>query len=136
MTGEDELKSKWEHPGWRIEQSFAPGVLIGNWAEEQYKVSFRNQNPSFWCAVISALDDLGPGDLGPSEVISPGDLGPSEVISPGDLGPCPVPDVSMPQPHKPHNHRCMCGAHHRRSRPVISPGHWQQTPVQYHEYSN
>ena len=84
------------------------------------------------CAVISAFDDLGPGDLGlsevispgdlgPSEVISPGDLGPSAVISPGDLGPCPVPDVSMPQPHK---HRCMCGAHRRRSRPVISPGHW------------
>ena len=76
------------------------------------------------CAVISAFDDLGPGDLGRSEVISPGDLGPSEVISPGDLGPCPVPDVSMPQPHKPHKHRCMCGAHRRRSRPVISPGHW------------
>ena len=91
---------------------------------------------SFRCAVISAFDDLGPGDLGPSEVISPGDLGPSEVIppgdlgpseviSPGDLGPCPVPDVGMPQPHKPHKHRCMCGAHRRRSRPVISPSRHQ-----------
>lgn len=26
-------------PGWRIEQRYAPGVLIGNWAEERYTVS-------------------------------------------------------------------------------------------------
>lgn len=28
---------KWHMPGWRIEQRFAPGVLIGNWAEEQHQ---------------------------------------------------------------------------------------------------
>ncbi|XP_064611525.1 cilia- and flagella-associated protein 107-like [Liolophura sinensis] len=27
---------KWNLPGWRIEQRFSPGVLIGNWAEERY----------------------------------------------------------------------------------------------------
>ncbi|ESP01115.1 hypothetical protein LOTGIDRAFT_225450 [Lottia gigantea] len=26
---------KWSMPGWRIEQRFAPGVLIGNWSEER-----------------------------------------------------------------------------------------------------
>lgn len=31
---------KWHMPGWRIEQRFAPGVLIGNWSEERYTVSF------------------------------------------------------------------------------------------------
>lgn len=31
---------KWHMPGWRIEQRFAPGVLIGNWGEERYTVSF------------------------------------------------------------------------------------------------
>lgn len=30
---------KWNLPGWRIEQRFAPGVLIGNWGEERYTVS-------------------------------------------------------------------------------------------------
>jgi len=30
---------KWHMPGWRIEQRFAPGVLIGNWDEERYTVS-------------------------------------------------------------------------------------------------
>lgn len=30
---------KWHMPGWRIEQRFAPGVLIGNWGEERYTVS-------------------------------------------------------------------------------------------------
>jgi len=27
---------KWTLPGWRIEQRYAPGVLIGNWGEERY----------------------------------------------------------------------------------------------------
>jgi len=30
---------KWNMPGWRIEQKFAQGVLIGNWDEERYTVS-------------------------------------------------------------------------------------------------
>ena len=25
-------------PGWRIEQRFSPGVLIGNWSEERHRV--------------------------------------------------------------------------------------------------
>ena len=29
---------KWGMPGWRIEQRYAPGVLIGNWDENRYKV--------------------------------------------------------------------------------------------------
>ena len=29
---------KWQQPGWRIEQRYSPGVLIGNWAEDRYKV--------------------------------------------------------------------------------------------------
>lgn len=31
---------KFQMPGWKIEQHYSPGVLIGNWAEERYKVSF------------------------------------------------------------------------------------------------
>ncbi|ELU12240.1 hypothetical protein CAPTEDRAFT_19088 [Capitella teleta] len=27
---------KWHMPGWRIEQKYAPGVLIGNWSEGRY----------------------------------------------------------------------------------------------------
>lgn len=27
---------KWNMPGWRIEQKFSPGVLIGNWGEDRY----------------------------------------------------------------------------------------------------
>ena len=38
-----------------------------------------------WIPVISASDDLGPGDLRHPLVISPGDLARSAVISPGDL---------------------------------------------------
>lgn len=26
---------KWELPGWRIEQKYCQGVLIGNWSEER-----------------------------------------------------------------------------------------------------
>lgn len=29
---------KWSMPGWRIEQRYANGVLIGNWSEERHKV--------------------------------------------------------------------------------------------------
>ena len=32
------LSSKWHQPGWRIEQRYSPGVLIGNWSEDRYKV--------------------------------------------------------------------------------------------------
>ncbi|XP_022090117.1 uncharacterized protein C1orf158 homolog [Acanthaster planci] len=28
---------KWNLPGWRIEQKYSPGVLIGNWSEDRYK---------------------------------------------------------------------------------------------------
>lgn len=31
---------KWHMPGWRIEQRYAPGVLIGNWAEEKNQVRY------------------------------------------------------------------------------------------------
>jgi hypothetical protein len=31
--------NKWNMPGWRIEQKFSPGVLIGNWGEDRYTVS-------------------------------------------------------------------------------------------------
>ncbi|XP_064642172.1 cilia- and flagella-associated protein 107-like [Lineus longissimus] len=31
-----DLPHKWYLPGWRIEQRFAPGVLIGNWSEDRY----------------------------------------------------------------------------------------------------
>ncbi len=31
---------KWQMPGWRIEQGYSPGVLIGNWGEQRYTVSF------------------------------------------------------------------------------------------------
>lgn len=34
--------TKWNLPGWRIEQRFSPGVLIGNWGEECY--TFRKGN--------------------------------------------------------------------------------------------
>lgn len=27
---------KWHMPGWRIEQKYSPGVLIGNWGEDRY----------------------------------------------------------------------------------------------------
>ena len=30
---------KWHMPGWRIEQKYSPGVLIGNWGEDRYTVS-------------------------------------------------------------------------------------------------
>ena len=29
---------KWAMPGWRIEQRYSPGVLIGNWGEEKHQV--------------------------------------------------------------------------------------------------
>ena len=29
---------KWQQPGWRIEQRYSQGVLVGNWAEDRYKV--------------------------------------------------------------------------------------------------
>ena len=31
--------AKWNMPGWRIEQRYSPGVLIGNWSEERQNVS-------------------------------------------------------------------------------------------------
>lgn len=41
---------KWHMPGWRIEQRFAPGVLIGNWGEERYTVSFSRKLSRSACA--------------------------------------------------------------------------------------
>ncbi|KAK7090993.1 hypothetical protein V1264_010718 [Littorina saxatilis] len=35
MSGAIQDPRKWNLPGWRIEQKFAPGVLIGNWSEER-----------------------------------------------------------------------------------------------------
>ena len=35
MSHDDPMK--WAMPGWRIEQQYAPGVLIGNWDEGRYK---------------------------------------------------------------------------------------------------
>ena len=32
---------KWQQPGWRIEQRYSPGVLIGNWAEDRYEVLYH-----------------------------------------------------------------------------------------------
>ena len=26
---------KWDQPGWRIEQKYCQGVLIGNWSEDR-----------------------------------------------------------------------------------------------------
>lgn len=34
---------KWHLPGWRIEQRFSPGVLIGNWSEERYTFNKGDQ---------------------------------------------------------------------------------------------
>ncbi|XP_003388257.1 PREDICTED: uncharacterized protein C1orf158 homolog [Amphimedon queenslandica] len=31
------LSNKWQDPGWRIEQRYSKGVLIGNWSEDRYK---------------------------------------------------------------------------------------------------
>lgn len=33
---------KWHMPGWRIEQKYSPGVLIGNWDEDRYTVRILN----------------------------------------------------------------------------------------------
>ena len=34
---------KWQLPGWRIEQKYSTGVLIGNWAEDRLgKVGYRS----------------------------------------------------------------------------------------------
>jgi len=35
--------NKWSLPGWRIEQRFSQGVLIGNWGEERYTFKKGNQ---------------------------------------------------------------------------------------------
>ncbi|XP_045162974.1 cilia- and flagella-associated protein 107-like isoform X2 [Mercenaria mercenaria] len=34
---------KWHMPGWRIEQKYSPGVLIGNWDEDRYMFQRGNQ---------------------------------------------------------------------------------------------
>ena len=82
---------------------------------------FLDRAYRIWCAVISAFDDLGPGDLGPSEVISPGDLGPFEVISPGDLGPSEVISACVLSPMWA-CHNLTSTLHVRRSSQEISPG--------------
>ena len=33
-TSED----KWKLPGWKIEQKYSPGILIGNWSEDRLEV--------------------------------------------------------------------------------------------------
>ena len=39
MAGAQMDPRKWNMPGWRIEQRFSPGVLIGNWSEDRHTVS-------------------------------------------------------------------------------------------------
>ncbi|XP_076454137.1 cilia- and flagella-associated protein 107-like [Babylonia areolata] len=36
MAGAQMDPRKWHMPGWRIEQKFSPGVLIGNWSEDRH----------------------------------------------------------------------------------------------------
>ena len=36
---------KWTMPGWRIEQRYRGGVLVGNWSEDRLKVSQFRQSP-------------------------------------------------------------------------------------------
>lgn len=40
MAGMEGLK--WQMPGWRIEQKYSPGVLIGNWDEDRYRFQRLN----------------------------------------------------------------------------------------------
>lgn len=72
---------KWHMPGWRIEQKYSPGVLIGNWDEDRYtfqkgdlkhnsthRVDFRNYGSHRPDVIIrrKALlrnDGLGPENL-------------------------------------------------------------------------
>ncbi|WAR15583.1 CA158-like protein [Mya arenaria] len=72
---------KWHMPGWRIEQKYSPGVLIGNWDEEKYtfqrgnvkhnsthRVDFRNvgsHRPDVLVRRKALLrnDGLGPENL-------------------------------------------------------------------------
>lgn len=42
-----DLDDKWNSPGWKIEQKYSPGVLIGNWAEDKLEVSTRKGLCSF-----------------------------------------------------------------------------------------
>jgi hypothetical protein len=42
LTALAEDKRKWHEPGWRIEQKYSKGVLIGNWSEEQKE--FKKEN--------------------------------------------------------------------------------------------
>ncbi|KAK7475999.1 hypothetical protein BaRGS_00032766 [Batillaria attramentaria] len=49
MAGSTGDSRKWHLPGWRIEQRYAPGVLIGNWSEERlafqkYKYDHNSTN--------------------------------------------------------------------------------------------
>ena len=73
--------------------------------------------------MISAFDDLGPGDLGLPLVISPGDLARCAVISPGDLARWsrPVgPRLAWPPYPCIRTHWRQAAG---RSRSVISPGY-------------
>jgi len=31
-------EDKWKLPGWKIEQKYSPGILIGNWSEDRLEV--------------------------------------------------------------------------------------------------
>lgn len=49
-------QDKWLQPGWRIEQTYANKVLLGNWAEERLEV---RQNPCPWSRRGTVIS-LGP----------------------------------------------------------------------------
>ena len=49
---------KWSLPGWRIEQKYANGVLIGNWNEARKTVSthiFKKKLNLSLCLFVSSL---------------------------------------------------------------------------------
>ena len=55
---------KWHMPGWRIEQKYSPGVLIGNWGEDRYTVSIFALRCGLYVLVIfhSCRDPGGGGE--------------------------------------------------------------------------
>ena len=87
--------------------------------EERHKKTFTTVHVK-WCAVISAFDDLGPGDLGPSEVISARPRWSRPVISARPRWSRPV---SCPRcEHATTSQTPQAPLHVRRSSPEISPG--------------
>lgn len=45
---------KWEQPGWRIEQRYSQGVLIGNWSEERLG-KVRPRAAHLYCNIYTHL---------------------------------------------------------------------------------